>query len=109
MKKKELENTICETLDFVLQKYYPEGKHVKPDDLLCADKWDMMFFKELISEKLPEDFSFLDEKEFQTVGDLCSEIEKHVPVYDDNVKSPIVLTTHQSVVSKNKLKDREKE
>ena len=41
--------------------------------------------------------------------DLCFEIEKHVPLYDENVKSPFVLTSHQPVVSKNKPQGREKE
>ena len=94
MKKEELKNTVFETYSTILSGI---GFSVEKIDLTTRwflDDFDTEFFATLMEEKLAEDFSFLKNKRFENLQDVCSEIEYNLPLEEEEI-SPIIKSCYR--------------
>ena len=80
MKKEDLHKAVFESYSAAISNYHLDAKDVNLSTTWCLDRYDMDFFVVLLEEKIPEDFSFLKEKRFDILQDVCSEIEYYFPV-----------------------------
>ena len=106
MNKKELHNAVFEAYALSIRASAFELEDIKLSTYWCLDRHDMEVFVSFLEEKIPEDFTFLKDKRYEIVQDVCSEIEYYFPVEDDEkttvvAKSKLPLNS-QSVVDKQR-------
>ena len=109
MNKKDLQDAVIASYVSSVRAYYINTQDVKMSTFWCLDKYDMDYFIDLLEEKIPEDFSFLKNKNFEVVQDVCAEIENIFPVETPEIASPTVKSHFHSKSAATTGRNRQKD
>ena len=96
MNKRDLHQIVFDVYGRVLNVSNCYVEEVNLSTLWCLSDNELLYFIELIQEKIPESFSFLKERRFENLQDVCMEIERYYPVEETAVSCSTVKTRFSS-------------